>query len=183
MNTDQSFVASPRKRTSGPKREITINSNSSPQLYETDWNGFTYFIAMPEQKRLAVEITEPELMKAEVSNLWGFVTVFHDQITRTLPSNKYRPSIDELKYAIDQIRNQMDQTKLDKDWQYGFLLYSLLDRTAQRSFRTFQPFQDRPPNTREIFSNVEPTHPPFCSMGTSAHKSAEHQHSSQPKTA
>lgn len=59
VNTNQSFVASPRKRTSGPKRLIEtpthseIAINSSPQLFTTDWNGFRYFIATPEQKRAA----------------------------------------------------------------------------------------------------------------------------------
>ena len=58
-------------------------------------------------------------MKAEVSNLWAFLTVFHDQITPTFPSNKHR-----LFHRRDQIRNQREQQpKLDKDRRYGSLLF------------------------------------------------------------
>lgn len=32
---------------------------------------------------------------------------------------------------------------MTEDWQYGFLLFGLLDRTSHRSFRTFHKFENR----------------------------------------
>lgn len=121
VNSDQSFKASPRE----------------PQ----------FFKATPAQKKAAVETQEEELIKANISNLGGLVTVLHEQISRT-SNSPYRPTTEELVYAIDQLRIQASEEKLDKDWKYGFLLWILLDPSSQRSFRTFHTFEDLPGGPR-----------------------------------
>lgn len=94
-------------------------------------------LLFPPTRAFPRRTKQEELMQAEVSNLWGLITVLHAQIRRTFPAYlttfDHRPSIEELKYAIDQLRTQYNEPKLDKDWKYGFLLWLLLDRPSQRS--------------------------------------------------
>lgn len=157
INTDNSFVATARK-TAGPKKQSAppethsyCLTNSAPQLFhtinkDTSWE-CTYFIATVDQLQAAESEKRPK-----VSNLWGFVTVLHDQIRRTITNSeiaRYRPSIGEIRYAVDKLRDQVDEAKLTKDWQYEFVLFGLLDRTAQLSFRTFSKFEDREGSGRD----------------------------------
>lgn len=117
INTDNSFVAT-AKKTTGPKKQRAppethsdYLTNSAPQFFNTINEGTswerTYFIVTVDQLQTAEAEQRPK-----VSNLWGFVTVLHDQIRRTIPSNseiaRYRPSIGEIRYAVDRLRDQVE---------------------------------------------------------------------------
>lgn len=103
-------------------------------------NSFVHSRRLPEPEILATESQvrlieslphDPVFDTKGIANLHGFLAVYWDLIERRCPEFKaFVPSLQHLTSTIDSIREKDHQPKLTTEWEYGHLLFPLLDRPA-----------------------------------------------------
>ncbi len=86
---------------------------------------------------------DPAFDTAGVLNLHGFLAVYWNLIERQCPEfSSFIPSLQHLNITVDSIREEENEPKLTSEWEYGHSLFTLLNRPARRSLRSFGRFED-----------------------------------------
>lgn len=124
------------KHTSG--RYAKFGPIFPPHTASTNDNRMKRRVATDAERRYAAKSSEFELEAKGVASLEAVRLALEDQIQRS--SIRFRgsnPTVSEWKAYINRERIDAKEPPLSQTWQYGFILWSLLDGEAKHFFNSF----------------------------------------------
>lgn len=87
------------------------------------------------------EAQDLKLQAAKLASLDALVLIIHHQIERTsIRYSNARLTLDQIRTVFNQLRRNSGEAELSEDWELGFVLWNLLDRTGRRFLHSFHSF-------------------------------------------